>query len=151
MYSFLALSAGIAAVNVMPNFSDYLKYSSGFLPGVVPSLSVSDHATYLTGNIAVPTSAMNTRLNYPLPANQYVSREHFSSYSGVSQEEFLLRRRPLSNRFLSRHPSQDMSREHNSKSTQKKKLLTPHSRIDPSSPKQLSNSSKSPPPYPPKS
>jgi hypothetical protein len=63
----------------MPNFGDYLKYSSGFLPGVVPSLSQGGHATCLTGNIAVPASAMNTHLNYPLPANQYVFREHFSS------------------------------------------------------------------------
>jgi hypothetical protein len=77
MYSLLTLSAGIATANAMPNFGDYLKYSSGFLPGVVPSLSVGGHATCLTGNIAVPASAMNTHLNYPLPANQYVSRENF--------------------------------------------------------------------------
>jgi hypothetical protein len=31
----------------------------------------------------------------------YVSREHFSSYSGVSQEEFLLRHHPLANVFSS--------------------------------------------------
>jgi hypothetical protein len=77
MYSFLLLSAGIAAVNAISIFGDYLKYSSGFLPGVVPSLSQGGHATCLTGNIAVPASAMNTHLNYPLPANQYVSREYF--------------------------------------------------------------------------
>jgi hypothetical protein len=42
---------------------------------------------------------MNTHLNYALPSNQYVSREYFSSCSKVSQEEFLLRRRPLFETF----------------------------------------------------
>ena len=88
MYFLLALSAGIAAVNAMPNFGDYLKYSSGFLPGVVPSLSVGGHATCLTGNIAVPALAMNTHLNYPLPANQYVSREIFLSVREYLKKSF---------------------------------------------------------------
>jgi hypothetical protein len=137
MYFLLALSAGIAAVNAMPNFGD--------------SLSQGGHATCLTGNIAVPASAMNTHLNYPLPANQYVSREHFSSCSGVSQEEFHLRRRPLSNHFLLRHL---LSRHVSGAQLQippEEVIANSHSRIDPSSPKQSSNSSKSPPPYPPKS
>jgi hypothetical protein len=61
----------------------------------------------------------------------YVSGEPFSSYSGISQEEFLLRYHPLSNRFLLRHL---LSRHVRGATTpnppQKKELLTPNLRID---------------------
>jgi hypothetical protein len=48
-------------------------------------------------------------------ASLYVSREHFSSYPGVSQEEFLLRH-PLSRRFLLRYALETCLGSNNSKS-----------------------------------
>jgi len=80
MFSFLALSASILAVQAAPNFpnfpavADIPLYLRGFQnPKVVPS--VAGHATCVQGNIPVSTSAMNYELKYTGPANQSVLTE----------------------------------------------------------------------------
>lgn len=71
MASLLALSVAFLAVSAAPSTLGYLK---GFQnPVIIPS--VGGHASCIQGNIQVSASALNTQLNYPIPANQSVVTE----------------------------------------------------------------------------